>query len=62
MEAPRRAASFMVGCGEAGEAQGILDGVNFIEILLLTTVQIRSDFVATSSDLAHKTHTAVFCC
>ena len=40
----------MDGCGEAGEAQGILDGSNFIA----TSLQLRSDFVATSSDLACK--------
>ena len=45
-----RAASFMDGCGEAGEAQGILDGSNFVA----TSLQLRSDFVATSSDLACK--------
>ena len=48
MEAARSAASFMDGCGEAGEAQGILDGSNFVA----TSLQLRSDFVATSSDLA----------
>ena len=37
----------MDGCGEAGEAQGILDGSNFVA----TSLQLRSDFVATSSDL-----------
>ena len=42
--------SFMDGCGEAGEAQGILDGSNFVA----TSLQLRSDFVATSSDLACK--------
>ena len=41
---------FMDGCGEAGEAQGILDGSNFVA----TSLQLRSDFVATSSDLACK--------
>ena len=40
----------MDGCGEAGEAQGILDGSNFVA----TSLQLRSDFVATSSDLACK--------
>ena len=40
----------MDGCGEAGEAQGILDGSN----LVATSLQLRSDFVATSSDLAYK--------
>ena len=50
MEAARSAASFMDGCGEAGEAQGILDGSNFVA----TSLQLRSDFVATSSDLACK--------
>ena len=40
----------MDGCGEAGEAQGILDGSNFAA----TSLQLRSDFVATSSDLACK--------
>ena len=44
--------SFMDGCGEAGEAQGILDGSNFVA----TSLQLRSDFVATSSDLACKEH------
>ena len=29
-EAARSAASFMDGCGEAGEAQGILNGFNFV--------------------------------
>ena len=52
MEAARSAASFMDGCGEAGEAQGILDGSNFVA----TSLQLRSDFVATSSDLACKEH------
>ena len=42
--------SFMDGCGEAGEAQGILDGSNFVA----TSLQLRSDFVPTSSDLACK--------
>ena len=50
VEAARSAASFMDGCGEAGEAQGILDGSNFVA----TSLQLRSDFVATSSDLACK--------
>ena len=48
MEAARSAASFLDGCGEAGEAQGILDGSNFVA----TSLQLRSDFVATSSHLA----------
>ena len=50
VEAARSAASSMDGCGEAGEAQGILDGSNFVA----TSLQLRSDFVATSSDLACK--------
>ena len=50
MEAVRSDASFMDGCGEAGEAQGILHGVNFEA----TSLQLRRDFVTTSSDLACK--------
>ena len=50
VEAARSAASFMDGCGEAGEAQGILHGSNFVA----TSLQLRSDFVAVSSDLACK--------
>ena len=50
VEAARSAASFVDGCGEAGEAQGILDGSNFVA----TSLQLRSDFVATPSALACK--------
>ena len=42
--------SFMDGCGEAGEAQGMLDGSNFVA----TSLQFRCDFVETPSDLACK--------
>ena len=35
--------SFMEGYGEAGEAQGVLNGSNFVETLL----QLRSNFIAT---------------
>ena len=41
VEAARSAASFMDGCGEAGEAQGILNGSNFVA----TSLQLRSNFV-----------------
>ena len=33
--------SFVDGCGEAGEAQGILNGSNFVA----TSLQLRSNFV-----------------
>ena len=40
----------MDGCGEPGEAQGILDGPKFEA----TSLQLLTDFVATLSDLAYK--------
>ena len=40
VEVARSAASFMDGCGEAGEAQGILNGSNFVA----TSLQLRRNF------------------
>lgn len=42
--------SFLDGCAEAGEAQGVLNGSNFVA----TPLQLHGNFVATLSDPACK--------
>ena len=48
----------MNGCGDAGEAQAILNGSNFVA----TSLQLRSNFLATPSDLRMKKHKGQICC